>query len=305
MQKLVWSTGFLVSIVLAQIEYCLLPENSPVLRQSGVLLADSSLNVIAKPSDVIATDVLQESLYGQILSEINNPNQRSHSKPPEHKYQLLEGCRQYYPNATLRSDTLIIPYPDQKVERFKEIKYFIPAKYFGDNDKPTSLQPKIQLHLNPDKSTLMINNSYLLSYYRSPGIKNNSLEQCTKVLQYIFNLLLPYTTINGTPAGYNYNAIVHYKGYKEHEIKLDSEGKFYAFWESLSGQGSLYFFPSKIDDLETRTSVYGLLYVMKDDIVNAYHFGELKVTFSKLNMAEMYELRLVFYPFVMNKQIGN
>jgi hypothetical protein len=305
MQKLLWSTGLLISIVLAQPEYNILSENSPVLFQSGVLPADSSVKIIIEPSDLIATDVLQESLYVQILAEIKNPTRGIYTAPPENKFQLLQRCLDYYPKAVLQGDTLIIPYPPHKVERFKEVRYFIPINYFNTNSKIHSLQPQIQLHLNPDKSTLMINNSYLLSFYRSPRIKNKSLHQCKKVLQYIFNLLIPYMNKNELGTEFNNRAVVHYKGYTEHEINLESEKKFYAFWESLCGQGSLYFFPSKVDDLEKRIIVHGLLYVMKDDILDAYHFGDLTVIYSEQDKGARYELQLDFYPFIINSQMNN
>ena len=305
MQKSVWIIGLLISIALAQTEFGQLPGSSLVLGQAGILSADSSTKVINYPSDDVATDVLQETLYAQIVSEINNPQLKSSTKQSENKHQLLQRCQSYYPRSIIRSDTLIIPYPPQKVDRFKEVKYIIPEEYFKNNNDFISLQPHIQLYLNPDKSTIMMNNSFLLSFYRTPAIINSSLQQYKKVLQYVYNLLLPYTIINRTQVGNIHNAIIYYKGYKEHEIKLESERKFYAFWESLCGQGSLYFFPSKIDDLETNINVYGLLYVMKDDIVNAYHFGELKVTFSKKNLNEIDKLQLDFYPFIKNKQIGN
>jgi len=305
MQKLLCYIGFFASVLAAQSEFCPAPDDSTILHQYAILTGDSTIKIIGKPGEEIASDVLQEKLYTQLLSEINNPRRRDHTILPENKYQLLQRCRQYYPKSIIRNDTLIIPYPPQKVDRFKEIKYFIPEGYFRNNNNFTSLQPQIQLHLNPEKSTLMINNSYLLSLYRSTDSHNNPLQHYKKVLQHVYNLLLPYTIIIRRQVKSNYNAFIHYKGYKEHNITLDSEEKFYAFWESLCGQGALYFFPSKIDDVETRIIVYGLLYVMRDDIINAYHFGELKVAFSKKNMDKIDELQLDFYPFVMNKQIGN
>jgi len=297
MQKLLWSTGLLVAISLGQT----LHEK----YQFSVQRADSSAKIIIEPSESISTDVLQESLYVQLLMEINNPSREITAAFPQNKFQLLQRGLQYYPKAVLRGDTIIIPYPARKIKKFKEIKYFIPTEYFTEHSEIASFQPEIQLFLNPEKSTLIINNSYLLSYYRSPGINNKSLQQSIKVLQYIFNLLLPYTNNIRKIRGYDTKAVVYYKGYTEHTIKLDSEKKFYAFWESLCGQGSLYFFPSKIDDLEKRIIVYGLLYVIKDNILNAYHFGELTVAFSKQHKRERVELQLDFYPFVMNKQIDH
>ena len=305
MQKISLHTGLIIAIVLGQIELSSVAENAPDMYQFSVLRSDSLAKSIIEPSDFIATDVLQESLYVQLLAEINNPDRAITTNLPQNKFKLLQRSLRYYPKALLRDDFLIIPYPDRKVKKFKEIKYFIPTEYFSKNSKIVSLQPEIDLYLNLDKSTLTVNNSYPLSYYRSPGLKNISLQQSKKVLQYIFNILLPYTNRIKKGTDYDTQAVVHYKGYKEHTIRLDSEIKFYAFWESLCGQGSLYFFPAKIDDLEKQIIAYGLLYVMKDDISNAYHFCELKVAFLKQHKSEKVELQLDFYPFIMNKQINN
>jgi hypothetical protein len=303
MQKIVWWIGFLVSIFIAQSNIDMLQGNWSALSQSAVMQVDSTVRITGRPSDDVKSDVLQENLYVQILSEINTAPFIRDIKLSENKYQLLKKCQQYYPKVTLHDDTLIIPYPPQKLDRFKEVKYLIPGSYFS-TIKQTPLQPQIQLTFNPDKSTLMINHSYLLSYYRTPGIGENSLERYKVILQYIYNLLLPYTSVSDALERYNNDAVVHYKGYTEHDIKLDSGEKYLAFWESLCAQGSLYFFPSRIDDLETSIHVYGLLYVMKDDIVNAYHFGELEVSVSKEQLTEKYAIELDFYPFVVNKQIG-
>jgi hypothetical protein len=289
----------------ARSEDLLAQEKSLSLHQFTTQNADSAEKIIIEPSTDVATDALQESLYDQILAEINHPGRQTQFQPTANKSQLLQKCLHYYPKAKINGDTLIIPYPPQKVMGFKEIKYFIPQAYFDTDNKIFSLQPQIRLDLNPDKSTLKINNSYLLSFYRHPGIKSNSLQQSRQALQYIFNLLLPYTNKSGQRGDYSNRAIVHYKGYKKHEIKLDSEKKFFAFWESLCGQGSLYFYPSKIDDLDNRIVIQGLLYVMKDDVLNAYHFGEITIAFSKQNSNDMYDLQLDFYPFIINKQINN
>jgi hypothetical protein len=305
MRKIIWGTGLLVSIIFAQTEYISLRDNSHVFSKTVVLQADSSVKRTSKPSHDFDIDELQERLYAQIISEINNPKSDILHLTIKDKNQLIEICQQYYPKAKLNGDTLIIPYPPQKVEKFKQIRYLIPPSYFEKNSTITSLQPQIELYLNPDKSTLLINNTYFISLYRSPRVDNSSIRQYKKILQYIFNLLLPYTYKMNTIGNSKNKTIVYYKGYKEHTIHLESAEKFYAFWESLCGQGALYFFPSKIDDIESSIIVHGLLYVMKDGSLNIYHFGELKVMFSKQYLNAGYEIQLNFYPFVIDKQIEN
>ena len=194
MQKLVWCTGLLVYILFAQTDDEPMQDIEPGIYHSAAVGADSTVKIISKPSDDFESDVLQENLYVQILSEINNAQFSTDNEPAQNKYQLLEKCRRYYPKAKLRSDTLIIPYPPQKLDRFKEIKYVIPEDYFK-NKNTAYLQPQIQLTLYQEKSTVMINKAYLLSYYRSPDIPGNSAQQYRSILQYIYNVVRPYTNV--------------------------------------------------------------------------------------------------------------
>jgi hypothetical protein len=304
MQEMMWKTGFLVSIVFAQFGYCQSSDKTPDLNMSEVLNADSTVKQISNPSHDITTDVLQEKLYIQIIAEINDPQSKFYHNPPTNRLQLLNIFRQYYPNVILINDTLVIPYPHPKVEKFREIKYIIPSDYFL-NHKFHPLQPQIQLKFNSDQSTLLINNSYYFSLYQAPVIHKSTIEQLQYVVKHIYNLFIPYERLNEELKKYGNKAIVHYKGYKEHKIILNTGPQLNAFWESIFTQGSLYFFPSKIDDLESKVIIYGLIYVMKDDIITAYHFGELRITFLKQNLDNIYELVLDFYPLVVNKQIGN
>jgi hypothetical protein len=300
MAKLLWCIILLVSLALAQIENHSLSSGTSSL--SKFYSADTTKRIIIESSDIPNIDVLQESLYNRIIDEIDNPKQELFNSGPKNKLQLLRHSQKYYPKATLNNNTIIIPYPQRIVKEFKEIRYGIPSNYLNNKDKTYSLEPVIRLDLNPTKSTLMINKSYLLSYYRSPKIKKNSVHQCSKALQFVYNLILPLSSKNKPTIKQNVFPNISYKGYKSHEIILRSAGEFSAFWASLHRQGSLYFFPSKIDELEEYITIFGLLYVIKDEILDIHHFGEMTVSISKTYQETITEFKLIFYPFIKNNE---
>jgi len=300
MQNLLWSLCLFVSLVLAQTENRSSPKGTQTLDQSLILREDSTSRIIINSPDYYTTDALQESLYVRIIKEMENSGQDISPPPPENNFQLLSRYLEYYPKATLRGDNLIIPYPPRKVETFKEIRYIIPNNYFTNANKPLPLQPDIRLQFNQGKSTLTINESYSLSFYRSPNLKNISLQQSKNALQNVFNLIIPVEKKYLQPVDQNVKTFIDYRGYKKHQIRLESDQQLSAFLECLCRQGSLYFFPSKIDDLEERIIIYGLLYVIKDDILELYHFGELTVNFSKTHLNRITNLKLIFYPFIRN-----
>lgn len=300
MQKLLWSLCLFVSLVLAQTENRSSPKGTQTLDQSLILREDSTSRIIINSPDYYTTDALQESLYVRIIEEMENSDQHFSPPPPQNNDQLLNMYLEYYPKATLRGDNLIIPYPPRKVETFKEIRYIIPNNYFTNANKPLPLQPDIRLKFNQGKSTLTINESYSLSFYRSPNLKNISLQQSKNALQNVFNLIIPVEKKYIQPVEQNIKTFIDYRGYKKHQIRLESDKQLSAFLECLCRQGSLYFFPSKIDDLEERIIIYGLLYVIKDDILGLYHFGELTVDFSKTYHNRITNIQLIFYPFIRN-----
>jgi hypothetical protein len=195
---------------------------------------------------------------------------------------------------------LTISYPEKKIKELKEIRYLIPRDYFNRKEKVSFLQPDIHLLYNQDKSTVTLNRSYTFSFYRIPGMQRNSLEQSRDAIQQIFNLIFPYPQIQDNPIYQEIKGIIYFKGYQVHEIKLDSAKQLFIFWECLRKDGSLYFYPSKIDDLDERLIIHGILYVIKDEIVNIYHFGELTISFRNSSQPIIAEFKLIFFPFIKN-----
>jgi hypothetical protein len=295
MTKLLWGTALFIALFVLQIKSNSLSLTTSVLSTS--LSVDSTRKILIESADIPNIDVLQESLYVLINEEIENPKQNYLYPFPQNEAQLLAQSQKYYPKAKLSDNTLVIPYPQHIVNSFNELRYNIPTNYFTNN---SLLEPLISLDLNPEKSTLKINNSYIASYYRSPGIRSNSVKACQKALKIIYNLILPPPFKSRAMIKQKIMPVVYYKGYQAHEIKLSSDQKFAAFWRSLHEQGSVYFYPSKFDELEENVQIFGLLYIIKDNVIDIHHFGELTVQVSKNYQNTISEFRLVFYPFIKN-----
>jgi hypothetical protein len=300
MQKLLWCTVLFVSIVLAQSANNFPSENSQRLQQTPGLMTDSSSRNLVEYYDSHDTDALQEDLYLRIIAKLREPYQKNTLRPPETSFQLLQNCLKYYSNATLDGNALTVSYPVQKIKEVKEIRYLIPRDYFNQKKKISFLQPDIHLLYNRDKSTVTLNRSYTFSFYRLPGLKSNSLEQSKGAIQQIFNLIFPYPQMQNHHFLRELKGIIYFKGYQVHEIKIDSAKQLFTFWEYLRKDGSLYFYPSKIDDLGEHLIIHGLLYVIKDKIVNIYHFGELTISFRKSSQPIISEFKLIFFPFIKN-----
>jgi len=300
MHKLLWCTSLIVSFVLAQSANNFPLENSQRLQQTPGLMTDSSSRNLVEYYDSHDTDALQEDLYLRIIAKLREPYQKSTLRPPETSFQLLQNCLKYYSNATLDGKALTVPYPKQKIKEVKEIRYLIPRDYFKQKNNVAFLQPDIHLLYNQDKSTVTLNRSYTFSFYRMPGIMSNSLEPRKAAIQQIFNLIFPYPQIHNHDFFRELKGIIYFKGYQAHEININTANHLFTFWECLRQDGSLYFYPSKIDDLHERLIIHGLLYVIKNEIVNIYHFGELSISFRKSSQPIISEFKLIFFPFIKN-----
>jgi hypothetical protein len=300
MQKLLWCTVLIISFVLAQSANNFPSENSQRLQQTPGLMRDSASRNLVEYYDSHDTDALQENLYLRIISKLREPYQESTVRPAETSFQLLQNCLKYYSSATLDGNALIVSYPEQKIKEVKEIRYLIPRDYFKQKHNVVLLQPDIHLLYNQDKSTITLNRSYTFSFYRMPGIKSNSLEPSKAAIQQIFNLIFPYPQTHNHDFFRELKGIIYFKGYQAHEININTANHLFTFWECLRQDGSLYFYPSKIDDLHERLIIHGLLYVIKDEIVNIYHFGELTISFRKSSQPIISEFKLIFFPFIKN-----
>ena len=260
------------------------------------------MQTFARQDDTEIND-LQEQFFVHIQNSLNQ-NLSLRFKRFENRDQFYEANKFYFREAELSGDSLIIPYPGHKVKELNRIVYLIPPAYFSKNKNQfKNLTPNINLKFDPEKSTITINNAYPLSYYKSPLLKSDSKAFVQQSLQYLYTMFLPVVH----NYSYEYEARVmgqiNYRGYKIHDFKIKSTDEWFQFLQILHGQGSLYFFPSRIDDLHEKLVVFGLLYVIKNKKSELYHFGELTLTFSKTSKSKDLEAKLVFYPFIKSIEI--
>ena len=254
------------------------------------------------------TDILQEELYQYLLEGIEQKQSNTIRSVISNRPQLLDTAKQYYPLAELEGDELIIPYLHQKVKELKEIRYRISDNSFGPGKKEFVLNPQLIISHNASGSTLLFNNAFPVSFYRSPRVARTSLEQITVVLQRIYKMFFPLTRdlIETNPM--HITGYIHYRGYQVHENVFDSIEELSSLCWMLTKEGSVYFYPSKIDELEDTIMIYGLLYIMRDKKDMYYHFGEVSAIYGKANKPVLREFKLIFYPYIKNisgSDIGN
>jgi len=77
----------------------------------------------------------------------------------------------------------------------------------------------------------------------------------------------------------------------------------YNFFNVLRTEGSLYFYPSKIDYEQKNILIHGIMYILHENNFNYYHFCELKIIFLNKADPEMLELELELFPFVKNLDV--
>ena len=96
-----------------------------------------------------------------------------------------------------------------------------------------------------------------------------------------------------------------YKGYEPHTHWLTSLNQVRVFLDELAVEGSLYFYPSRIEIHENNIMINGLLYVIKNDILNIYHFADTTVLFTNASTPEYSEFKIKFYPYIKNLHVTN
>ena len=297
MQKVLWKISLIVLILLV----C-----SRLLYTQESTLSyppDSLEKNIIEYYDANNTDVLQEDLYQRLKKRITN-HAVEEDHPPKTKFQFFQNSLKYYPQAILNGDEIVIPYPLGKFKKLTGIRYYIPSGFFENPGTDTTLQPEIILDQDSDRSTLIFNKAYSLVYYRSPGIADDDLFRSIRAIQKTYNLLLPGARMP------DYNSIlikgnINYKGYQPHSIQINSLSQIMVFLDELAVEGSLYFYPSRIEIQEDRILIIGLLYVIKDDILNIYHFADTSIIFTNTITPEYSEFKIKFYPYIKNLHVTN
>ncbi len=90
---------------------------------------------------------------------------------------------------------------------------------------------------------------------------------------------------------------VNYRGYEKHQILLNNKQQWIQFLHSLRKEGAFYFYPSKLD-YRGQIIIHGLLYIVNENSLNFYHFGEIMTRFSESDDKSKMSIELSLYPFL-------
>jgi hypothetical protein len=265
---------------------------SSFLVQISIHLAeDIYLEISNTLANITNTDELQESLYKKIASDILSVNSDDPSNLITSKKQLIDYLSDYYIHARMDLDTLIIPYPRQGIKELKQMKYLIADKGAKINIDPI-------LYLNEKrKGTLMINDAYPVSSYRSDSGESNDLSELRNALKLMYRMFLLEIKSRAVKNDTDISGIVNYRGYEKHQIRLNNRQQWIHFLHSLRKEGAFYFYPSKLD-YRGQIIIHGLLYVVNENSLNFYHFGEVITKFSESDEKLKMNIELSLYPFL-------
>jgi hypothetical protein len=266
-------------------------QSSYFVRVSIKLMENIYLEITNKLSNLTDTYELQEDLFNRIKRSILEEPKNTKSLLTKDK--IFEKITQIYPNAIVNSDTVTIPHPKQGIKVMDGIEYLIQDTIF----KPM-VASRLKLNYNEENSTIILNNAYPISFYKSPQIENLPIDQLTIALESVYNLFIQFCHKNNVINFGQMTGEVQYRGYQKHNLDLKNIYEWNHFWNVLYNEGSVYFYPSRIDYLKNEINIQGLLYVIKDQNMNFYHFGEL-ITHLPQERSELdVKLELNFYPFL-------
>lgn len=244
------------------------------------------------------TDKMQEYLYQRIASQVDKPELAESSINIPGKSQLLDHIRQYYPECTIQGDIIRIPYPQLSTTMLKEIRYKITRPIFASGFDPAKINSIVALEYNKDDGIVTLNKTCKISFYNSPKRDSDNIDRSEFALQKLYNMLLLFPKLNGEGYYSELKGEVLYRGYKIYKLVLSTSQKWANFWAIVRNEGSMYFYPSRIDYLTDELVVEGLLYVIRDNNLDLYHFAELKAFFPEQENDVAMVLELNFYPFI-------
>jgi len=300
MQRILWKiSSFIVLLIIFDI---LIAQK---YDKPTLYLSDSLENNSIEYYDDHDTDVLQEELYQRLKRKIDNHSPDKGNKAPKTQFQFLQNTIKYYPEAVLNGEILAIPYPQGKFPNLKEIRYHIPSDFFTNANPDLALQPEIVLDQGAERSTLTFNRAYTLIFYRAPETDDDALLESIHAIQKIYNLLLPDAQKPDSDKTLLIKGNLIYKGYQPHTIALTSLSQIRLFLDELLMEGSLYFYPSRIEIHKNNIMINGLLYIIKKDILNIYHFADTTVLFTNASTPEYSEFKIKFYPYIKNLHVTN
>ena len=256
------------------------------------LTSNLLLEINSKLANITDTDELQENLFTALGKSIKTVG------PVQHNSDVIKSIISVYNNIKIKKDTLQIDYPDIGMKALKNINYI-----FKKREDKEDFYSLISLQGNNIEETLTLNKSYPLSIYNNFNrIDKHKMEQAIAAL---YNQFIQMQFANYDFSQWQIKGIVKYRGYLYHDIIINNTLGWTAFLRELAKEGALYFYPSAIETAQDKIIVHGLIYILKDQQMNFYHFGEIVAKFNKLNNLNNIEIELNLYPFLSRVGVKN
>jgi len=250
------------------------------------------LEVNSRLANITNTDELQENLFRDLETVFRENNQNKQNKFLSLK-ERIKYITENYPKSHIKEDTLKINYPNLGLKTLSEMNYILAQ----DNAGP-KFSSIIQIKMNEAGSALLLNGRYPLSFYQAPGLNKDYKPIVKTAVEHLFNQFICMSFAAKEAYPWEISGTVKYRGYLYHNLSVPATAKWAALWQELKQEGALYFYPSSIDILENEIVVHGLIYILKDEQMNFYHFGEVAARFSDFQNLSRINIELNFYPFL-------
>ncbi|MGH1361985.1 MAG: hypothetical protein ACRBF0_00420 [Calditrichia bacterium] len=220
----------------------------------------------------------QEKLYESLLATMS-----SRTIAPA---TTLQDWQRYYPDAKLSGTTLTVPYPTQKVQEIKSIRYLL-----NDNQ----ITPQLRLTL-ADNASLKFNSSLALPYIGS----NLDVEKALPTLNAALKEL--YSQIVNPSSSFTARGTLQYRGYDVRNLPLEKLASVPDFFHALRQEGSIYLYPTRIDVTKENSEIRGIIYVFGKQAGNSYHFLEWKLSLES-ESSSIKMIKLIFYPYIRSGEV--
>jgi hypothetical protein len=210
---------------------------------------------------------------------------------------MRKHIRKYYPNVDIMADTIFIPYPDLGMKIIDKIKYSIPNNYFSDLPGKADIEAILKADFYKEKGILNLEKKYPVSIYLASGQEDSTINLAITRLQQIYTSFLMGSSPGTVSVDDRIEGSVKYRGYEAHDIKLNDFKEWNVLWNFLRKEGSIYYFPSRINVTNEGMTIRGLIYIFENVDLHFYHFGELILKYGSGKNTDT-NATLVLYPFL-------
>lgn len=264
---------------------------SYIIEVSFPLRGSIYFEIQDKTVDFSGVKELQKRLFLRIKDNMTLWENEDKSYQIDNRAQFISLIKSNYPQSIIHSDTLLIPMPKRFNGNSSSIPYLI-QKRLGRG----TILPLLSITEDKAAGTIRINNSSNISFYKAPSIHSRTMDKVKDALQKTFIFARFYSLASVFNSDEPIAGDFNYEGYKKELLKFNNNQQSKKLFCALQKEGSIYFFPSHVDMLDNEIIVKGLIYIIKDENLNYYHFGELETRFS--GKAKGLKFRLTFYPYL-------